>query len=848
MGLPILFGLQDPYFAPGFAPIVSNTPPTQNAVPIYMSNQLIKLKPLNPFIRNSNVTTDPMEIKVGPNAFFHNDDGTWTMWVEAVQNTGYPANNGMTAFMRATAPSLQGPWTVSPAILVLAAADTTTWEYDEFSPAWVIWDAANNRLVMWCHGGNNNGPRQGGIAYSTDGKVGLTWTKEVTNPVISNGAAGAFDSQQAGGDLKWAKNPVSGLWVGFYRAQKSGGPADGTVGRVTGGYGLIPASPVKTGEVISTIPAWNAGGITSGQTFYDQNGRLHGWFPTGAVGIAYVYSDDDGITWKGLLKVAAPSGTAGAYDKVSTGDVVQGVRDGDVLWFTCGTENISDYSGTGGFPMRGQSMLITPWRVQNPIKPGRFYLNGAYTLYTGTGMLTQTSYSVMGRFKAYMTQRTVQRLIWSENAAFNKQAFLGFADGSGNGAGTINWWHRTPTAIVNIITTGTFDDGLWHTFLARRVSSGSFELYIDGTLVGSSSNNPSTDATATTKAIGNWDPTGSGLGTGNNQPFLGTLVDVGIVSGYAATAAETTAWVNTRAALGGGTIVYDSATTIGSPADRGDVAIVEGQSNITYGSTLTEGPTAADALTSAATFVNILSEGLTAADAVTSGNVYNDVLSEGLTSADLVTSTVVFANSLSEGLTGADALATQVVFVSSLTEGLTSADAYLSQATFASSLSEGPTAVDALSTTVTFPNALSEGLTAADQVVTGSVFNEAVSAALTAADLLVSVATFAPSLSEGPTAADALSSQAGFVSSLSAGLTASDAVTSTATFPNILAEGLTAADAISCTVIVSALLTESLTSSAVVTLLTTTPTGAPSWRTAFVARTIRTASVGQTNG
>lgn len=525
----------------------------------------VKLDDLNPLIRNTNNTSSPIEIKVGPSALLK-IGATWNIWFEGVQNTGYPANNGMTAFMHATASVLQGPWTISPATLVLAAADTTTWEYYEFSPASVYWNAGANRLEMWCHGGNNNGPRQGGLAYSTDGQVGLAWTKDAGNPKILAGASGAYDDKQAGGDIKAVQNPWTGLWWAPFRAQKVGGLTDGTVGRMAGSFF---STMVKTGQVISTAPSWNsAGGRTSGQPIYDPGGRVHMWYPGGAVGVGKVYSDDDGLTWtdeNSGNRVITPSGSALAYDKTSSGDVVQAVLDGDVVFLLYGTEQLSDYPSNP--PLRGASAAIVPFPKITPTRVGKFFLASAFTTVTFTGLLTQLVFTFTGRFRAYRTKRSKYRYIYDEYAAFNKEMNLSI-DSSGN----LGWFYRTPTGIAQtgLVTTTPVDDGLWHTFVCRRISTNSFAFYVDDVLIGTNTTTVSTDATATTRIIGNSVPAAGG----GDLPSNFTMSDIGVVTGAAWTAAECLAWRNSRTLGSGGSVVFDLSTN-GTTGESGNVVKVE---------------------------------------------------------------------------------------------------------------------------------------------------------------------------------------------------------------------------------------------------------------------------------
>lgn len=121
---------------------------------------LIRPQPIGESVLASSNTTHAQESKIGPSAWMK-IGSTWHGWVEGIQNTGFPTSpslDGMTAFMKVTAPSLQGPYTVSPATTrVLDAGDETTWEHYEFSPADVVSYGGN--LVFMCHGGNNSGPQ-----------------------------------------------------------------------------------------------------------------------------------------------------------------------------------------------------------------------------------------------------------------------------------------------------------------------------------------------------------------------------------------------------------------------------------------------------------------------------------------------------------------------------------------------------------------------------------------------------------------------------------------------------------------------------------------------------------------
>jgi hypothetical protein len=249
---------------------------------VYLGTPLIRLVDLSPLLRNDNTVGSVRQDGVGPHAIVRQDDGTFAMWTEVYGPTGEPAvNNDVTGTMKATAPVLQGPWTLSPSSTLVITPDNTNWEFGEFSPQNVIWDAANNRQFMTVHGGNNQGPRQIGFAYSTDGKTGLSWTKEPANPILTPGASGAVDDNWLA-DLRLIKNPWTGQWIGFYRAQKVGGLNDGAVARVVG-----PTfnNLTKTGGVITTPPSWAPSGYHVGDIWYDA-----GW-PTSPVWLQRQHRD-----------------------------------------------------------------------------------------------------------------------------------------------------------------------------------------------------------------------------------------------------------------------------------------------------------------------------------------------------------------------------------------------------------------------------------------------------------------------------------------------------------------------------------------------------------------------------
>lgn len=533
---------------------------------VILGNNLLRLLDLNPLVRNTN-TADDLQEKAGPNAIARTPDGSsWRIFFEGVGPLQASPFDFRTAIMDANATVLQA-WTVSPSTRVDTPGNNTTWENYEFSPSSAWWDAANNQWVIWAHGGNNSGTRKIGVAYSTDGVTGQAFSRDGGNPILSPGSAGAFDDKWIA-DLKIRSMP-DGTFLGFYRGVKTGGPANGTIGRVTG---TVPQTLTKQGEVITqgAASSWNELGVNGGGWVKDPDGRIHifvaGWNASNVDSIGYYYSDDNGATFTQYGSNPVLSSGGATKVDLATGDVVQAVDDGDVLFLTYGGENSVDYPTNP--PIRAICAAITPYRKTSPSRKGKFYLPSSYTTVTGTGLVSNTVFSVCGRFRAYRIDRTKYREIYTEEAAFNITAFIRIEGGGGANAGKIGTHFRTPTGESSMVSTSTYDDGLWHTLLVRRTATNAFELWVDGTQVATDATTVGTDATASTKAVGNWNP-----GTGEpDEPSYCTISDVVTIVGTALT------WGQAELAIEKRRFPVGVSPTVNFPldgTDTGDVALVE---------------------------------------------------------------------------------------------------------------------------------------------------------------------------------------------------------------------------------------------------------------------------------
>jgi hypothetical protein len=442
------------------------------------------------------------------------------------------------------------------------------WEQNEVSPSSAIWEADNNRWVLWFHGGNNLGPRQIGVMYSTDQATGESFARDGGNPILKPGAAGASDDKSVS-DLK-IQRLADGSYLGFYCGRRNGGPSNGTIHRVTG---ATPASLTKRGETIArgSAGAWNEGGSYPGLWWKSPDGRIHMFAAaadTGNGAIGYFHSDDNGATWTAFAGNPLATGTGGGRNNdTHIGDVAQGGRDGDVLFMTTGVDALSFPDNP---PMRGQLMLVTPARLSQPSRPGKFHVPGpdrAYTTVIGTSPLFSSTFTIIGRFRAYRLERAINRKLYTEFGASNLLTYVQI-EGAGASPGRLGVLLRTPMADLTLVSAADVDDGRWHEWMFRRISASAFDLWVDGVQQASGLSNASISSVTTSKAVGNWHPSSGGP----DEPSRCTISDHVNILGATLSWAEARAVLNSRSFPGG------VSATVNFPVDgvdSGDVALVE---------------------------------------------------------------------------------------------------------------------------------------------------------------------------------------------------------------------------------------------------------------------------------
>lgn len=535
---------------------------------VLLTNTLIKLRDVSPFIRNTDVVGSPLQDKAGPHGLWH-DGVKWRCYFEAVERTTVPTIP-RTGFMLAKADVLQGPWQIiNPNRRLIEPLMAPVWENNELSAASAVWEGHNNRWVIWCHGGNNGYPPGNciGVAYSTDGIVGEKFVRDAGNPIISQGTPGGTYDQ--GPSNPKIQRISDGTYLGFITGRKIGGVTNGTVHRVTG---TQANNLVVTGECIVAGSAgqWNDQGQYPGFWWIDPENRLHMFVAAAdgtTRGIGYFYSDDLGVTFTqyGSNPVMIADGDNGPFH--STADVGQGAFDGDVLLMTSGGETVA-YTGPPPAVMRGQHMFITPARVTSPRRTGKFYLvdgGPSYTAVLGTSILSQTLFTMMGRFKAYRTRRGfIVNHLFTERSAAAIGSYCRIESG------------KFSVVVANgtsfqMLSQAYFDDGLWHTWAVRRLGTASFELWVDGVRVATDSTSIASDASTTFKAVGNWHPSTFGFG-GTDEPSQCTISDFISIVGQALTWQQCEAIIASRTFPAGVSADIDFPT---AGTDSGGVVVVE---------------------------------------------------------------------------------------------------------------------------------------------------------------------------------------------------------------------------------------------------------------------------------
>lgn len=115
---------------------------------------------------------------------------------------------------------------------------------------------------------------------------------------------------------------------------------------------------------------------------------------------------------------------------------------------------------------------------------------------SGADLFGESAASILGWFKVPASSTTT--FIYHEVLNFNEEIYARL-----NSTGFFEFFWRTPTALIVITGASALDDGVWRRFFCVRRANNDFQAYVNGTSIGTASNNPGTISISPTIYIGN---------------------------------------------------------------------------------------------------------------------------------------------------------------------------------------------------------------------------------------------------------------------------------------------------------------------------------------------------------
>jgi predicted GH43/DUF377 family glycosyl hydrolase len=343
------------------------------------------------------------------------DGSTYKTWYVANTSVYYAySTNGVT--WEAGSPDNNG---VNQPIF---SGTPSTWDYFGVVEPWVVKDGSTYK--MWYSGSNGIDVK---IGYATSAD-GISWTKSGSNPIISNGVGGSWDSISVRRPIVLKEGATYKMWYNGTQDENTGfniGYATSSDGISWTKYGSAPVFSRGTNPDWDYSNVWSASIIKRGteyEMYYagNSNNNHHK--------IGYAYSND-GISWtKYEDNPVMSNGAGGSWnDERLSYPIV--MLDGTIykMWYT---GNDGALNRVGYATMDAPADSTPP--ISTPTITNEFYSsNGLWTNdYTISGSATD----MWGIERVELTiKRNSDNKYWTGSAWSASETWVNAVDWSGNG-------------------------------------------------------------------------------------------------------------------------------------------------------------------------------------------------------------------------------------------------------------------------------------------------------------------------------------------------------------------------------------------------------------------------------
>lgn len=225
----------------------------------------------------------------------------------------WPAVGGASA--AAVVPAAAGsvsdiPWVKFAGNPVLTKGPSNAWDSDAVSAASVLFGP--NDYEMWYSGhATGNLHYQIGYAQSADG---VAWMKSASNPVLSYGGAGAWDSYYVIAPYVLRDGATYKMW---YRGTDNANSNGASIGYATSPDGLVWTKPITSPVLSPGAPSSWDSGYLFGASVLKESGTYKMWYSGcngGICSIGYATSAN-GINWtKSPSNPVLTVGLTGSWD------------------------------------------------------------------------------------------------------------------------------------------------------------------------------------------------------------------------------------------------------------------------------------------------------------------------------------------------------------------------------------------------------------------------------------------------------------------------------------------------------------------------------------------------------